>query len=51
MIPNDELEKGNYRKVVATKIKGFPNELVIVENDEYKALLDEVRDDLFSEPK
>jgi len=50
MIPDDVLDEYGYRKTIATQIKGFPNELVIVDSDEYRALPDEVRDDLFREP-
>jgi len=50
LIPESELKKYGYRKTVATKIRGFPNELIIVETNEYEALPDEVRDDLFRDP-
>ena len=51
MIPDSELEKNGYRKVVATKIKGFPNELVIVDTNEFDSLTDESRISLFAEPE
>ena len=51
MIPERELKKHGYKKTVATKIRGFPDELVIVDATEYDALQDEVRDDLFRDPE
>lgn len=47
-IPSSILEKHNYIKVVATKIKGFPKEVVIVDKSEYKQLNHEFLKDLFS---
>ena len=49
MIPDRELKKHGYRKIIATKIKGFPNEIVIVDNKEYENLSDDVRSELFRE--
>jgi class 3 adenylate cyclase len=49
MIPDKTLKEHGYRKVVAKKIKGFPNEVVIVDNGEFEGLSSEVRADLFSE--
>jgi hypothetical protein len=37
----------DYQKVVATKIKGFPNELVIIDKKEYSMLDEAVRAELF----
>lgn len=51
MIPNKTLKVNKYRKVIATKLKGFANELVIVDALEYDGLLDKVRNDLFKEPE
>lgn len=51
MIPAEELKKYGYRKAVATKIRGFPNELVIVDSSEYDALPDQLRENLFKEPE
>ena len=51
MIPDSVLEEYGYQKTVATQIKGFPDELVIVDIDEYEDLPDELRDDLFKEPE
>jgi len=41
------LEKNGYIKVVATQIKGFPKELVVVDKDEFDGLADDVRNSLF----
>ena len=51
MIPDKALKEHAYRKTVATKIRGFPNELVIVDASEYDALPAENRDELFKEPE
>jgi len=48
-IPADKLSESGYKKVIATKIKGFPKELVLVDEDEYKSLGGEVRTALFEE--
>ncbi len=49
MIPQDRLERSGYKKVVATKLKGFSNEIVIVDSAEFDALDAQTRDDLFKE--
>ena len=41
------LEQHDYIKVVATKLKGFPKEIVIVDRTEYNNLSPEIRDELF----
>jgi hypothetical protein len=43
------LKRSGYKKVVATKIKGFPQEIVIVDEIEYKALDADIRKGLFKE--
>jgi hypothetical protein len=48
MIPKKSLDEHGYLQVVAKKIKGFPNEVVIVDKLEYLALPKDVREDLFS---
>lgn len=50
MIPDKELIENGYRKTVATKLRGFPSEIVIVDTVEYDSLPDEVREALFKEP-
>ena len=41
------LARHGYTRVVATKIKGFPREIVIVDKKEFDALQESVRVDLF----
>jgi len=48
-IPMSILKKHGYIKVVATKLKGFPKEIVIVDELEYKELEEKVRTELFEE--
>ncbi|PCJ86103.1 MAG: hypothetical protein COA54_09705 [Thiotrichaceae bacterium] len=48
-IPAEKLADSGYKKVIATKIKGFPKELVLVDQDEYNKLGDELRNHLFEE--
>ena len=43
------IDKHGYIRVVATKIKGFPKEIVIVDKDEYLELDVMVKDELFEE--
>jgi class 3 adenylate cyclase len=49
MIPATVLKKHGYIKVVATKLKGFPNELVLVDSAEFNNLAEARRLELFSE--
>lgn len=46
-IPKSMLEKYGYIKVVATKLRGFPKEIVIVDKTEYGKLLPEIKKALF----
>ena len=46
-INQEAIDKHNYLKVVATKIKGFPREIVIVDKTEFESLPDDTRDALF----
>ncbi|MBW8849296.1 MAG: hypothetical protein JF600_00820 [Xanthomonadales bacterium] len=46
-ISEKELKEHGYRKVVATKIKGFPNELVVVDGEEFDELDASVKATLF----
>jgi class 3 adenylate cyclase len=48
-IKESDLANFNYTKIVATKIKGFPKEIVIVDKKEYEKLDATVRKDLFDE--
>ena len=43
-----DLEGGQYVKVVARKIKGFPEEIVIIDRKEYEALDHRIKVELFS---
>ena len=51
MIPDSDLKKHNYMKIIATQLKGFENELVVVDANEYKNLSEEIRDNFFKEPE
>ena len=48
-IPESTLTKYEYIKVVATKIKGFPKEIVIVDKKEFSELKQQTRNDLFED--
>lgn len=47
MLPIETLTEHGYRKAIATKIKGFANEIVIIDDVEFTGLPPEVRDELF----
>lgn len=47
-INEEQLHKNGYVRVVAKAIRGFPQEIVIVDKDEYEALSDDVRDQFFA---
>jgi class 3 adenylate cyclase len=44
-----KLTKDNYKRVVANSIKGFPQEIVVIDNDDYDGLDEDVRKSLFTE--
>ena len=46
-IPQTILDKHGYMKVIATRLKGFPKEIVIVDKNEYENLSPETKGDLF----
>jgi len=46
-IKSTELEKNQYVKKVAIKIKGFPREYVIIDKNDFEELTPELRDELF----
>jgi class 3 adenylate cyclase len=48
-IPEAKLQEHGYIKVVATNLRGFPNEIVIVDEEEYNNLDEEIRGKLFRE--
>lgn len=47
VLPDEFLKKENYKRVVATKIRGFPEEIVIVDKKEYEKLAEGQRASLF----
>jgi class 3 adenylate cyclase len=48
-LPKATLDKHRYRRVIATKLRGFPKEVVIVDKMEYQQLDQAVKDRLFEE--
>jgi class 3 adenylate cyclase len=44
-----DLEKHSYMKIIATKLRGFPREIVIIDKYEYSNLSEELRTSLFEE--
>lgn len=48
-LPDRELARHGYLKVVATQLRGFPNEMVLVDREEYASLPEETRKGLFKE--
>jgi class 3 adenylate cyclase len=46
-LPDTELKKNGYIKVVAKQIKGFPREIVIVDSSEFEALDPKIKNQLF----
>jgi class 3 adenylate cyclase len=46
-LPDEFVAKEEYKRVVATKIRGFPEEIVIVDKEEYEALAEGQRASLF----
>jgi class 3 adenylate cyclase len=47
-INSADLEGGQYIKVVAQKIKGFPNEIVVIDQHEYEELDENIKKQLFA---
>lgn len=47
-IPSHILKEHGYMKVVATRIKGFQEEVVVVDSEEFEGLNPKVRDELFA---
>ncbi len=41
------LSEHGYLRVIATNLKGFPKEIVIVDKEEYKNLDPKIKDELF----
>jgi len=50
-LPDREIAKHGFMKVVATQLRGFPDEIVLVDREEYEALSDETRSGLFKLPQ
>jgi class 3 adenylate cyclase len=46
-VPASILEENEYMKVVATRLRGFPDEIVVVDRGEYERLDEQTRDQLF----
>jgi class 3 adenylate cyclase len=51
MLQDREITKHGFMKVVATQLRGFPDEIVVIDRVEYEALPDETRKRLFKEPQ
>ena len=51
MLADREVAKHGFMKVVATQLRGFPDEIVLVDREEFEALSDETRNGLFKQPK
>jgi class 3 adenylate cyclase len=51
MLSDRELENHGFIKVVATQLRGFPDEIVVIDRVEYEALSDDIRNRLFKEPQ
>ena len=49
MMSDELLSKYGYKKVIATKLRGFPSEVVIVDAQEYNSLEENLRKELFDE--
>ncbi len=50
MLPDREIAKHGFIKVVATQLRGFPDEIVLIDRLEYEALSADIRNRLFKEP-
>jgi len=51
MLSDREIAKHGFIKVVATQLRGFPDEIVVIDRVEYEGLSDDVRNRLFKEPQ
>jgi len=51
MLSDREIENHGFIKVVATQLRGFPDEIVVIDRVEYEALSDDIRNRLFKEPQ
>jgi class 3 adenylate cyclase len=51
MFSEREIAKHGFMKVVATQLRGFADEIVVIDRVEYEGLPEDVRKDLFKEPQ
>jgi len=51
MFSDSEIERHGFMKVVATQLRGFAEEIVVIDRVEYEALPDDIRNRLFKEPQ
>jgi class 3 adenylate cyclase len=51
MLSDREISKHGFMKVVATQLRGFTDEIVVIDSVEYEALPEDIRTRLFKEPK
>jgi len=50
-LPDREIARHGFIKVLATQLRGFPDEIVLVDREEYEALSDDTRNGLFKLPR
>jgi len=48
---DSEIARHGFMKVVATQLRGFTDEIVVIDRVEYEALPDDIRNRLFKEPQ
>jgi class 3 adenylate cyclase len=51
MLADREIAKHGFMKIVATQLRGFADEIVVIDRLEYEALSDEIRNRLFKNPQ
>jgi class 3 adenylate cyclase len=51
MFSEREIARHGFMKVVATQLRGFADEIVVIDRMEYEALPEDVRNELFKEPQ
>ena len=51
MLPDRDIERHGFIKVVATQLRGFQDEIVLIDRVEYEALPEDIRQRLFKEAK
>jgi len=50
-IPSEQIQKNNYMKVIATSLRSFENEIVIIDKSDYKRIPEDERKRIFKEIK